>query len=309
MAQRPGDRWAEHVVAPEEAGRTLEELLTGSMGVSRRALQRLTRSRGIRVDGRPGFLARKVRGGETVAVRVAADEEPGLEAVAMDLSIVHQDTDCIVVDKPPFLLVHPTSPAQTRTLAHGIAHHLQAGGVRAKVRPVHRIDRDTSGLVLFATTASAHAALDRQLRERTMRREYLALVEGEVQGNEGTIDAPIGRHKTDPTLRAVRPQAGEPAVTHFRVADRLPGATLVALELETGRTHQIRVHMAHVGHPVFGDRQYGGPAVPTLRRQALHASRLSFAQPTSGEEIVCDAPLPQDLAAVVERVRSGTASS
>ncbi len=297
-------RWTEHTVSPDEAGRTVEEILTGPMRVSRRMIQRLTRSRGIHLNRRAAFLARKVKAGDVVAARVAPEEEAGLEPVPMDLAVVHEDAEVLVLDKPPFLLVHPTSPEQARTLAHGVAHHFAGQGLRARVRPVHRIDRDTSGLVLFAKSPHAHADLDRQLRERELGRAYLAFVRGVVEDDAGTVDAPIGRDRKHPNLRAVRPD-GEPAVTRFRVVERYPDATLLELELETGRTHQIRVHMAHLGHPLLGDRQYGGGGAGTPKRQALHAARLSFLHPRTGEPLTFEAPLPPDLAALRDRLRAG----
>lgn len=297
-------RWAEHAVAADEAGRTVEEILTGFMGISRRMIQRLTRSQGVQLNRRAAFLARRVKAGDVVSARVAPEEEAGLPAVPMELAVVHEDAEVLVLDKPPFLLVHPTSPEQARTLAHGVAHHFAVQGLRAKVRPVHRIDRDTSGLVLFAKSALAHAHLDAQLREREMGRVYLAFVRGAVAADEGVVDAPIGRDRAHPNLRAVRP-GGEPALTRFRVAERFPGATLVELELETGRTHQIRVHMAHMGHPVLGDRQYGGAVRgDAMKRQALHAARLAFAHPRTGERMIFEAPLPPDLAELRERLRT-----
>ena len=295
-----GRQWVKHTVEAGEAGRTVQEIVTGTMGVSRRMIQKLTRGHAIQINRRNAFLGTKVKAGDVISVQMARDEEPGLEPVAMALAIVHEDAEVLVIDKPPFLLVHPTSPEQARTLAHGVAHHFRETGVHAKVRPVHRIDRDTSGLVLFAKSAFAHQHLDRQLRERGVTREYLALVHGVVEDDEGVIDAPIGRHKQNPNLRAVRPNSGEPARTRFRVERRFADATLLRLELETGRTHQIRVHMAHLGHPVIGDRPYGGHPVAGLKRQALHASTLAFAHPASGERLSFESPLPPDLAAVVE---------
>jgi RluA family pseudouridine synthase len=293
-------RWAEHTVAADEAGRTVEEILTGPMGISRRMIQRLTRSRGVQLNRRPAYLAGKVKKGDVVTARVAPEEDAGLPPVPMELAVVHEDAEVLVLDKPPFLLVHPTSPEQTRTLAHGVAHRFAQQGLRAKVRPVHRIDRDTSGLVLFARTALAHAHLDAQLREREMGRSYLAFVRGAVADDAGMVDAPIGRDRKNPNLRAVRP-GGEPALTRWRVAERFSGATLLELELETGRTHQIRVHMAHLGHPVLGDRPYGGAARgDTMKRQALHAARLAFAHPRTGERMSFEAPLPADLAELRE---------
>lgn len=297
-------RWAEHTVTGEEAGRTVEEILTGPLQLSRRMIQRLTRSRGIRLNRRAAFLARKVRAGDVVSARVAVPEEPGLEPVPMELEVVHEDGEVLVVDKPPFLLVHPTSARHTRTLAHGVAHHYRERGLQAKVRPVHRLDRDTSGLVLVAKTAYAHQHLDRQLRERELEREYLALVDGVVEGEEGVVDAPIGRHPRRPNLRAVRPD-GDPAVTRWRVVERHPAATLVRATLETGRTHQIRVHMQHLGHPLLGDRQYGGRGLSLLGRPALHAARLSFVHPSTGERLELAAPLPEDMERLRERLGRG----
>jgi RluA family pseudouridine synthase len=272
----------------------VREILTGPLRVSGRMVRRLARSGGFRLDGRKTHLARRVRAGEVVAARLAAPEEPTLPPVEMELRVVHEDADVLVVDKPPFLLVHPVAPHHRETLAHGVTHHFLRQGLRARVRPVHRLDRDTSGLVLIAKTAFAHQLLDRQLRDREMRRLYLAFAAGAVEGESGTVDAPIGRDPRRPALRAVIPD-GEPALTRWSVVERLPGATLLQLELDTGRTHQIRVHLAHLGHPLLGDAQYGGPSVPGLRRQALHAWRLSFRQPTTGERIDCEAPLPADL--------------
>lgn len=303
----PPRRWTEHTVADEEAGRTVQEILTGPMRISGRMIQRLTRARGVLLNRRPAFLARTVRAGDVVAARVAAEEEPGLEPVAMPLAVVHEDRDVLLVDKPPFLLVHPTAPAHTATLAHGVAHHFHQQGLQAKVRPVHRIDRDVSGLVLFAKSAFAHQALDRQLREHSLGRQYLAWVAGAVAEDAGSIDAPIGKHKQNPALRAVRPNAGDPAVTRFRVVERFATATRLQLELETGRTHQIRVHLAHLGHPLLGDRAYGGPQLRGLRRPALHAWRLEFDHPDdTGRRLAFEAPVPDDLAALEAALRAAT---
>jgi RluA family pseudouridine synthase len=302
---QPG-RWAKHEVTEEEAGRTVQEILTGPLRVSRRMIQRLTRSDGIRLNRHATHLQRKVRAGEVVAARVASAEESGLEPVEMPLDVVYEDEDLLAVNKAPFLLVHPVAPHHRATLAHGLTHYFLTRGLHARVRPVHRLDRDTSGLMLVAKSAFVQQILDLQIRDREMRREYLALVAGVVEAEEGTVDAPIGRHPRDPTLRAVAPAGGEPARTRFRVVERYGGATLVELELETGRTHQIRVHMAYLGHPLLGDVRYGGPAVEGLGRQALHAGRLAFLHPTTGARVELEVPLPDDMARVRAELLAGS---
>jgi 23S rRNA pseudouridine1911/1915/1917 synthase len=293
-----GGRWVQHIVNPEEAGMPTEELLVASLGLSRRMIQRLTRSRGIRLNGRPPRLAGRVKAGDTISVRIAAKEESGLVPVEMPLQIVHEDADILVVNKPPFLLVHPVNARQTRTLAHGIAHHFAQTGVRTRVRPLHRLDRDTSGLVVIAKSEFAHQHLDRQLRHGLLLREYIAFVEGRLEGESGTIAAAIGRLAGSTHLRAVRPD-GEPAITRYRVLARSDLMTMLELQLETGRTHQIRVHLAHLGHPVVGDRQYGSRQPTALRRQALHAHRVGFAHPMTGETCAFEAEIPGDLAPLV----------
>lgn len=273
------------------------------MQISRRMVQRLTRARGIMLNGKPPFLARKARSGDKVSAKVAAPEEPTLPAVELPLRILYEDGDLIVVDKASGMLVHPTAEHHTRTLAHGLAHHFARSGLDAKVRPVHRVDRDTSGAVVIAKSAFAHQHLDRQLREGRLERSYLALVEGQVADEEGTIDAPIGKSRSNPNLRAVVKGAQE-ARTHFKVLERLDAVTTVALTLATGRTHQIRVHMAHVGHPLVGDRAYGGGKVIRFPRPALHSQRISLEQPRSGEQINVEARVAEDIHALLDRLRT-----
>ena len=294
------ERWIRHTVSAEEAGRELQSILTDRLGLSRRMIQRLTRSAGIRLNGRSPYLKRQVREGEVVAARIAAREEPRVTAVAMDLHILFEDDHLLVVDKPAGLLVHPVGGSSGPTLVNGLAHHLEQRGVHARVRPVHRLDRDTSGLLLVALTAFAHQALDRQLRERALRRRYLAIVEGEPDFSERVVEAPIGRAPGNPQLRAVDPR-GDHAVTRLRVDRRLPGAAVLEAELDTGRTHQIRVHLSHLGHPLIGDRVYGSRRRGS-GRQALHASRISFRHPLSGEPMEFSSPLPADLDELVARL-------
>lgn len=298
----PGGRWLEHRIAASGAGRSVEEILKDEMGISGRMIQRLTRSRGILLNRRPGYLRRAVREGDVVAARVGAEEEPTLTPAAMELSILHEDDSSIVLDKPAGLLVHPTAPHHTRTLAHGLAHHHAEQGLALRVRPVHRLDRETSGAILFAKSAFAQNDLDRQLREGGLAREYLALVEGRVEADAGEIDVPIGRARRNPRLREVRPD-GQPARTHYHVVERMAGASLLRVRLDTGRTHQIRVHLADLGHPVVGDRAYGAARVARDHRVALHSARIAFRHPRSAVPIEVEAPLPADLAEIANALR------
>jgi 23S rRNA pseudouridine1911/1915/1917 synthase len=280
----------------------VQAVLVEIMGVSRRMIQRLTRSRGILHNRRPAFLGRTVRVGDRIEVRVAGRERPNLAPRAMRLSIVHEDDALLVLDKPAGMLVHPTSRTHQDTLAHAIAHHFREQGLQAKVRPVHRLDRDTSGLVITARSAFAHQHLDRQIRRGEMIREYVAIVEGNVEGGGGVIEAPIGPHPRKPNLRTVDP-AGQPAITRYEVMELLEGASLLRVSLETGRTHQIRVHLAQVGHPVLNDRVYGGTSAPDLTRFALHSSRCRFLHPTTHAPTELEAPLPADLLQAIEARR------
>jgi 23S rRNA pseudouridine1911/1915/1917 synthase len=274
MAERTRESWAEHRIGAGEAGRSVQDVLIQILGISRRRIQKLTRSRGIRVNGRPTFLARRVREGDLVSCRISDRERASLPAEPIPLDILFEDSDVLVLNKPAGMLVHPTS-GQTGTLVHGVAHHLRKRGERARPHAVHRLDRATTGAVLVATSAVVHQQLDRELRDGRIEREYLALVEGRLLAESGTIEAPIGPHPTHRELRAAGVAEGDPAITSFDVVERFADGTFVRVRLETGRTHQIRAHFAYAGHPVVGDVRYGARRAP-LRRQALHAARLTF---------------------------------
>jgi len=200
-----------------------------------------------------------------------------------------------VVCKPAGVLVHPVTRGQGGTLADALVEHFRDAGLPDRVHLVHRLDRDSSGLLVVAKSVRAHRLLARQLARRTLRREYLAFVLGEPEADAGLVDTPIGRHPTDPPLRAVT-MDGEPARTRYHVLERYGAASLVRLELETGRTHQIRVHLEHLGHPVLGDRWYGRAGLERIGRQALHAARLTFVHPGTQQAMSLEAPLPEDMA-------------
>jgi 23S rRNA pseudouridine1911/1915/1917 synthase len=222
--------------------------------------------------------------------------------VSTEPPIVHLDDEVIVVDKPAGLVVHPAPSYRKPTLVDLLAD-LAGGGESSRPGIVHRLDRDTSGLMVVARTQRAHASLSEQIKSRSAIREYLALVRGALDSDSGTVDAPVGRDRRRRTRMAVRGAGSRQARTHFEVIERLPEDTLVRARLETGRTHQIRVHFAAIGHPVAGDPEYGAHGRHGLDRQFLHAARLSFRHPATGEELTFESPLPEDLEAALERAR------
>lgn len=280
--------------APELA--TVWGVLTRQLGASRALIRRLKASEGILLNGVPVKVHTPAREGDALELRLPEPASEGVDAEPVPLDILHEDEDLVVLNKPAGLVVHPTHGCHHGTLANGLAHHYQAQGRPFRCHPVHRIDRDTSGLVVFARHAYAHQQLAEQLVAYKLDREYLALVVGHVQEETGTIEAPIARLPGPGGYRTVADH-GQPALTRFRVRARSEerDETLVGLTLETGRTHQIRVHMAHAGHPLLADKLYGAPH-PSLRRQALHARTLRFRHPRTQHEVTFEAQLPPDLA-------------
>ena len=254
------------------------------------------------VDGAPAAKSRRLEGGETLEVELPA-EEVELEPEQVDLRVAYEDEHLLVVDKPAGLVVHPAPGHARGTLVHGLIEHGAAGGEEAD-RPgiVHRLDRDTSGLLVVARSDEAHRRLQDLVRERRLERLYLALVRGRPRSWAGRIDAPIGRDRDDPTKQSLESDSPREAVTHFEVEELLGGHALLRVKLETGRTHQIRVHLAAIDLPVVGDGLYGVPD-PRLRRQFLHATRLAFPHPFSGEELAVNSPLPADLQAFLTALK------
>ncbi|GGA43009.1 pseudouridine synthase [Kroppenstedtia guangzhouensis] len=298
------NKWITYIITGEWHNRTVEEVLKGPLLLSNRMINRLTRSRGIRLNRQMPFLKRVVKEGDRIQVAVRPRERADLEPEPISLEVPYEDADWMVVNKPAGINVHPVRPDETGTLAHGIVHWWKEQGWEGKVRPVHRLDRYTSGLLVVAKSAYAHQLMDRELREKRLKRVYYAFLEGSLTNTpeaEGTIDASIDREPGHPLRRRVSP-SGDPAITHYRVLARNPDATLVRVELETGRTHQIRVHFSHLGFPLFGDGLYGSTS-PLIRRQALHACQLSFRHPLQGEPVTVHSPLPQDLTRLAKELR------
>jgi 23S rRNA pseudouridine1911/1915/1917 synthase len=263
---------------------------------------------------RPGRVRAgdRVRGGETITVEIPPAKPVGLHPEHIPLDIVYEDGHLLVIDKPAGLTVHPGAGRPTGTLVHAVlAHCPDLPGIGGEQRPgiVHRLDKDTSGLLVVAKTEEALRALQTQIQTRHARREYVALVHGRVTRPQGTIDAPIGRDPRHRTRMAVV-ASGRRAVTHYRVAEEFDRATLVEARLETGRTHQIRVHFASIGHPVLGDPVYARRANPWgMRRQALHAFRLAFDHPVTGRALAFTSPIPPDMREAIETLRRGVSAA
>jgi len=298
-------------VPPDAAGRRLDEVVAGLAGVARAAAAAWIADGRVTVDGRPRPKAYRVRGGEALAWEPPPAGPAGPpEAEDLPLTVRYEDEHLLVVAKAPGVVVHPAHGHAGGTLVNALLHHAgtlsTAGGVD---RPgiVHRLDKETSGLLLVARDDATHAALARDLAGHRVDRRYLALAQGHLAAAAGTVDAPIGRHPRDRKRMAVVPD-GRHAVTHWQVHERHPGVTYLEARLETGRTHQVRVHLAHLRHPLAGDRAYGAdPSLAArlgLDRPFLHAWRLTFQHPVTGQELDLTEPLPDDLAAALDRARA-----
>ena len=289
-------------VAPESAGERLDVLLAEPLG-SRSRAQRLLVAGRVLVDGEAVKKNHRVAGGEQVSIDDSpeASDAPDADAPVADFAVAYEDEHLIVVDKPAGVVVHPARGHREGTLAQALAGRSAGGEDAWRAGIVHRLDRNTSGLLVVAKSDIVHRGLKEALARREIRREYLALVEGRPPSRSGTIEAPIGRDRRQRILMSTDSDAPKDAITHFEIERALPQATLLRVRLQTGRTHQIRVHMQAIGHPVCGDREYGRKDLYGLRRQFLHAARLAFVHPVTGDELDLDSPLPADLVVALEQ--------
>lgn len=305
------------LIPNELAGKRLDQALSQLFPeYSRNRIQDWIRSGAVSVNGHAAEAKRKLFGGEEIVLTPVFEAVTQVAPEAIPLHIVYEDESLIVVDKPQGLVVHPAAGHHDGTLQNALLHYAPSLDKVPRSGIVHRIDKDTSGLLMVARTVEAHKLLVEQLQAHTVHRQYLALVQGTLTGG-GTIDLPIGRHGSDRKRFAVRPD-GKSAVTHYRIHERFAAHTLVEVQLETGRTHQIRVHMAHIGHPLVGDPVYGGrarlpqgasseliSALQGFKRQALHAGSLGIEHPETEEYMAWESPLPADLEALLDALRRG----
>lgn len=306
-SRRRRTRIIETELTAEQDGERIDVFVARRLpALTRSRVQRLIEEGRVRVAGGRAKASLRLEAGQRVTVDVPAAAPMSAQPEPIALDVLYEDADLLVVNKPPGMTVHPAPAHPASTLVNAVlAHCRDLSGIGGVLRPgiVHRLDRDTSGAIVVAKNDAAHNALARQLKDRAVEKTYIALVEGTPSPAEGLIDAPIARDPRRRERMAVI-EGGRAAVTAYRVLERMPGMSLVEARPRTGRTHQIRVHLAAIGHPIAGDRVYGR-ASALVGRQFLHAARIAFAHPRTGERIEIKAPLPADLREALERARAG----
>ncbi|MBQ9708728.1 MAG: RluA family pseudouridine synthase [Firmicutes bacterium] len=282
-------------VTTEDEGREVREIMRDNFTFSARLRNRIKRNKLVRRNGEMTEGWHKVAAGDVIEI-VLPEERSNFEPENIPLFPVYEDGDILLLNKQPGLVVHPTKGNPTGTVANALMYRMEETGEHFKVRFVNRLDRDTSGILIVAKNAFSQNEITKQMKADETEKRYVAIVEGIMEEDMGTIDAPIGRPDPDDVRRGVM-EGGHPSVTHYKVIDRFieSGFTYVELRLETGRTHQIRVHMSHLGHPVLSDHLYGTERPAIIERQALHASSLSFHHPATGERLTITAPIPEDM--------------
>lgn len=305
MADTGNGETMELIVSGEDGGQTVRNVLRRRLGISRRMLTRLKRTEsGVTVNGRRVFVTARVSAGDRIVLRMVDELPDDIQPQEMPLAILFEDPHLLVLDKPPGIVVHPTKGHYTDTLANGVVHYWLSRGETRRFRPVHRLDKDTSGVIAVAKNAYVHQQLSEQMKRGRIGKVYIAYVTGVPEPAAGTVNAPIDRDPRAPHRRIVTPD-GYPSITHYET-EAVYGASAakVRLVLETGRTHQIRVHMRHIGCPLIADDMYGSKIAPSIRRaveaaslerQALHAAELELTHPVTGERMTFRSPLPDDL--------------
>lgn len=297
------------IIKAEYAGERIDSFLNENLeDLSRSYIQKLMKDGKILINGKSVKSSYKVNIGDEIMVTVPEPEELSIEPEDIPLDILYEDEDILVVNKPKGMVVHPSPGHYSHTLVNAILYHCKGrlSGINGVIRPgiVHRIDMDTTGSLLICKNDQAHQILAEQLKEHCITRKYHAIVHGNFKEEKGCVNAPIGRHPRDRKKMSTKASNGRPAVTHYKVLERFGSFTYIECELETGRTHQIRVHMSSIGHPILGDTVYGPAKCPfSLQGQTLHAKILGIHHPSTGEYMEFDAPLPQYFIELLERLR------
>lgn len=299
----------EFVVAPEEAGVRIDRYLSDQcQDISRSYLQKLLKEQSVLVEEKLVKSNYKVNAGDRISLTLPEIREPEIMPEEIPLDIVYEDKDIILINKPKGMVVHPAAGHYSGTLVNGLMSHCRSelSGINGVMRPgiVHRIDMDTTGVLIVCKNDMAHNSISEQLKEHSITRKYAAIVHGVLKDDEGTINAPIGRHPIDRKKMSINEKNGREAVTHYRVLERFRQFTYIECQLETGRTHQIRVHMASIGHPLLGDSVYGPAKCPfRLTGQTLHAGVLGIIHPRTGEYMEFTAPLPEYFEELLRKLR------
>lgn len=295
-------------VTEEQEDERIDRFLAQLQSLSRSYVQKMVKEEAVKVNGLPVKGSYRVKADDLVELMLPEAMEPDVAPEDLPLDVLYEDGDVIVVNKPKGMVVHPAAGHYSGTLVNALLYHCgtELSGINGVLRPgiVHRIDRDTTGSVIACKNDAAHRCIAAQLKEHSVNRKYHAICHGVLKADEGTIDRPVGRHPTDRKKMAVNERNGKPAVTHYRVLKRFREYTYVECVLETGRTHQIRVHMASIGHPLLGDQVYSVGKCPfSLQGQTLHAKILGFVHPTTGCYVETDAPLPEYFRHLLETLR------
>ena len=294
----------EKKVSKEYEGATIREFLKEDLGLSSRLIRRSSIEKRILVNKKEVRMRYIVHSGDLVQINLQSDESQNITPEKMDLDIVYEDEDILVINKKPYMVVHPTKSYQSGTLANGVLFYFKETNQNCIVRLVSKLDMNTSGLIIIAKNQFAHMALSKEMEENNLEKRYLAIVHGNLKEKEGTIDAPIYRPDGEEfgTMRIVD-ERGQRSITHYKVIESFKDADLVECLLETGRTHQIRVHMKHLGHPIYGDTLYGFEGDEELiPRQALHAYGLDFKSPKTKETLSLRVKLPDDMESLLKKV-------
>lgn len=292
----------EYIIEEKDTELPVKELLKRNFGFSSRLMTKLKVNDLVQLNGVPVKMYKKGEPGDRITVFLPK-EKSDFEPESIPVSVVYEDDDLLIINKQPGYVVHPTKGHPCHTMANGIMNYMLESGKNYKIRFINRLDMDTSGLLAVAKNSHCQDDMSRQMAENGVTKKYVAVVKGIIAEDEGTVDLPIDREHEDHVKRAVL-ENGYPSVTHYKVLERFEkGFTLIELILETGRTHQIRVHMSHIGHPIVGDVLYGEASVWLIERQALHARYLSFKHPVKGNFMELEAPLPDDMLALIEKIR------